>query len=361
MKSPNKPMNTSINLSHNASQEQVAIQRENVDQLDRKLEAARTSTWFKTFVENTNQKRITALAFDFLINKVKEKSCHIAPVVLDVGFGEGELSSRIAQSLTNIYPSLLYTGIEYDNKFVDQTKNKLSKLGVNNYELICGNCFGDDLSNLPEKAGLVLASHIAYYAPNMDKFVQSLIDKTADHGLAVFLHESADSDMNKLRSKYCHSINTSSNSEIIKSLSKLEIPYSSVELNAKLTFPDNMQELWSELSSCNYHKSTYRPLRNFELAKNLLEFVAQTPLESLQAKELLSSYLEDVKKLLTNQSNMLIIRTEMQLAISKEASKEFMVGMFSIAKEMQNYVIPLTQISDIQVILTNVQGVHRVM
>ncbi|AIL65817.1 hypothetical protein NOVO_07380 [Rickettsiales bacterium Ac37b] len=291
---------------------------------------------------------MTGKALNILAKLLKKYRGEVNPVIIDIGFGEGDLALKVVNAYLEMNQKVQYHGIEYDKSFVNIVKGRFEELEnfeLDNKNLICGNCFSNDLDKLPNNAGLILVSHVAYYAPETSDqhtildtkfFVEALYNKLDYSGSLVFIHESSNSDMNILRQKYCESICISANQKIKDALEQYKIPYKFIPIYSKLTFP-NMESLWDKFQKDSY--DGYETLESFAEAKNLLEFVVQTPLEILKERGKLHEFLLKIKQLLRDQGNILIIRTDMQIAISKEKILDLQ-AIDDILQEVKNAIYP---------------------
>lgn len=341
MKNRNIPTNHNIHESYDESQAFITVQSENLEQLERKVEAERTSSWFKTFVENTNEKKIINSVVQNFFEKLRNETISIKPNILDIGCGDGTLSLAVSESLKGHYPNLTYFAIDYDPNFAHLTRNKLDDNHIPNY-VIQGNCFSDDLNKLPNGMGLIIASNVAYYTQDIPGFVGKVMSKLDDYGISIFIHESPTADLNILRHKYGARVETSATENIATSLKNNNNLYEVINIESKLRFPDNMNELWEELGKSNYYDTSNTKLPNFDKAKNLLEFVIQRPLESLQAQGLLKKYFSEVRELLDNQDNNLIVRSAMQVSAHSFALGHYQ-KLSSIVEQVNKEFIPDTK------------------
>jgi hypothetical protein len=260
------------------------------------------------------------------------------------------LAVNIAKTLASQYQKLKYSGIDLDPKFVTQTQEALGDTDIENPYIIAGDCFAKDIDKLPNNAGLVVASNIAYYAKNINLFVDNLLRKTSEDGIAVFLHESALADPNVLRAKYKSPVETSTVDSIAKALRYRKVSHTTIQLTSVISFPENITELWDELAICSEY-SAFKNLQNYQEAKALLEFIVQVPLESLKAQEKLGEYLKDIQALMNKQNGKLILRTDIQIATSKEKDKDINFSvLLQTAKEVEAEFRPKPTIHPIEVL-----------
>ena len=232
--------------------------------------------WFQTFYHNTNEKVILQQTFAELINSISLKSmpsldtCSLVNdsksstpdnyienlhTVVDLGCCSGDLHLRIADSLAhelstqNITNKVDFLGIDQDSFRLIETGKAMVKKGYANimHMFFKADLFKNDffqscyiISELKkyamDSADFIISSHIAYYAPNITKFVESILNFRSKNGFALFIHESEYSIGKVLPLDYNVPINSLTDTQIAETLIKFgakvyyKTLYSTIEL-----------------------------------------------------------------------------------------------------------------------------------
>lgn len=275
-----------------------------------------TAEWFAEFESHTNQKECTQnVLVSFLSKFLKDKE---TVRVLDIGCARGLLSVNIIKGIGKERVS--YSGIDSEASAIEEAQRLFKR---ENIQATCiqGNCFVEEgQQQLPDNADVVLLSHVAYYTPNLKEFAKTYVKKLGTDGIAIFIHDAPDSDINQLRTKYQASVSLNTANGIEDALKDNGVHAYSYQ--TLLQFPNTMHHLWDILKRVSYDRKTETHIPHFQEAKHLLEFVVQQPLESLQEKGLLGEYLDDVKGKLETQENCLHIRSRMHIVLSQDRSHE---------------------------------------
>ncbi len=304
-------------LTKNSAQDQEISSREN----EEAIRNARTSDWFSAFARVTNEKSETAIIIARLLHLFFKKlragqNLEEIYSILDVGCGEGTLSYQIAETILNEGVMLSYCGIDQDPNFVSKVITEVTMLNIKAGHFAVGDCFSEeDLSKLPNNPSFILASHIAYYAPNIKHFIDNLLKKAGKDTILTFIHASHLSNHNILRRKFSAPINTQIPNDIERSLIESST-YEIINFYFTSFFPLSCES--NELKRIAY--SPYEELTpGEEHIRKLLEFTAQRPMESLRNEGSLDQYLEDVYNSLMGESNNFFIWANIQFAVPRES------------------------------------------
>lgn len=274
------------------------------------------ANWFVAFESRTNQKECTQNVLVSLLSEFfKDKE---TVRVLDIGCARGLLSLNIIKGIGKERVS--YSGIDSEASAIEEAQRLFTRESIQ-ATCIQGNCFEEEgQQQLPDNADVVLLSHVAYYTPDLNGFAKTYVGKLGTDGIAIFIHDAPDSDINQLRTKYQASVSLNTAAGIEDALTSSGVHAYSYQ--TLLQFPNTMHHLWDTLKHVSYDKKTETHIPRFQEAKHLLEFVVQQSLESLQEKGLLGEYLDDVKGKLETQNNCLHIRSRMHIVLSQDHSYE---------------------------------------
>ncbi|MDA0781907.1 MAG: methyltransferase domain-containing protein [Rickettsiales bacterium] len=269
--------------------------------------------WFEAFQNNTNQKQLTKQLLAGFLSKAFPGKKDLK--LLDIGCASASLTSDVIKDLGNT--NIFYIGIDGEEEALSEARLNLVSSKVTNPTLIKGDCFSKGIQkDLPE-IDVMLASHVGYYAKDVAEFTGDYMDKLSPKGVAVFIHDAPESDINQLRTDFAANIKLNTASVMEENL-RDNYDMRALSYKTLLQFPENMNQLWEPLET---RDASHIP--NFEVAKHLLEFVVQQPLEKLKKEGELPKYLDNVKEKLGNQNNCLIIRSRLQVAVRKDHETGF--------------------------------------
>ena len=273
----------------------------------------RTGEWFETFLNHSNEKHNTGIFISKLFqNYIDSNKENQSQNILDLGCGNGLLSQHICKIFSKNKIDIKYYGIEKNSKFVAITSNRLKEIQTP-HDILEGDCFGEALSSFNKDIDVLFVSHSAYYLNNnllLNNFIKTSFDKIKKNGIAVLIHESSDSDFNLLGGKYKGSNFIDTANQLTKAIKHYSFEHKKIELDilsldSEVYFPENMPELWNEINKNSCQENYISDKNNFHIAKYLLEFIAETPLEVIASYEELHEYLSRVKNSLETQSNQL--------------------------------------------------------
>ena len=197
---------------------------------------------FRHFLSRTNQKANIGAEVGTLLNVLDPSELPDDVIVLDAGCGEGKLSSLAYAKIRSHSPDLTYIGIDPSQHMLVLFCEEFRRNQPANYRVIHGRFFDrpefsiDDLAatvtdgtpkgeqtidalreqnpdlfaakplaDLKGKVGILFCAHTLYYAQDMAKAWQDSRDMLSPNGFCIFVHQSATSQMHKLRKKYSES------------------------------------------------------------------------------------------------------------------------------------------------------------
>lgn len=264
------------------------------------------NNWFLAFAENTNQKPVTGEVLTPFIKEICGDKSSIT--FLDVGCSTAELSKTLCKALGK--ERVEFHGVDTASEDIKKAQTSLSNYQKTFYE---GDCFTNEIQNQLPQADIILLSHVAYYALDLNAFAQAYIRKLSDNGVAIFISDALESDTNQFRTQFQASVQLHTASGLEDSL-KQNCKLNAFSYKTLLKFPDNMKNLWESLGQVSYDNPAKTHQPNVQLAKNLLEFVVQQSLEDLQAKGTLDAYLTKAQEKLESQDNYLHIISRLHVA-----------------------------------------------
>ncbi|AIF81835.1 hypothetical protein I862_06405 [endosymbiont of Acanthamoeba sp. UWC8] len=299
-----------------------SVNKEEIEQYFKNITNERVGRWFEAFLKFTNQKMITGMVMQNLFQDLQEAQIITTPLsILDVGCGEGELAMQILQTWSTQLHCICYYGIDTDTSFINTIHNALTDLQVL-HRLKQGSCFNSDIDDLPNSMNIILASNVAYYAPNIDRFMHSLLSKKSSDGILVSIHESSTSIPNFLREKYGAEVDTKTAYKIKVCLDNVQVKYCEFMLPSKISLPENYHNMALQLL-----KSTQSTASNLDIPvlnadhqqfKMLLEFVVQKSLESLKHQGSLNNYINDVLDIAKKNKGSIPIKSSVVLVVPED-------------------------------------------
>ncbi len=302
----------------------------------------RTGGWFSIYREHTNEKDITVNIINYVLDAIikgKYQDCH----ALDIGCGDGYLAEQIASALqVRCDSSVTYNAIDLNPKFISETERKLKFLGFNSGEkdgkyrshIIHGDCFGKALDDYDGKPLIFIISHLAYYTPDLETFMKTIIDKMPYDSVAVFIHESPTTVVSQWREKYSFDIETNAALRISDILRKQDnIDFLETIFPSSLQFPylDEVDKFRrnDQLVPKDYHDNH----QNYLIVKSLMEFLLQCPIEKLRNEGTLKYFLNELTTEVIKNNNQIIIWDVMQIAMKVE--KGYFSNLLSVVQEKE--------------------------
>lgn len=305
------------------------------------------SQWFDAFYQNTNEKKTVQSQFEEIFKVLQEVNVENGngstktyfdktKVILDIGCCSGDLHIRTAQSLNNAitegHDKINFIGLDKSSKAIAKVKEEYEKaptlysnvlLKPHELNFFLNNTFEDNYFNnvllelgMPPEANLVIASHIAYYAPNVTSFVEAVLAaKNPKNGFAIFIHESDTSIAKCLAEKYKAPINAHTSPQIRAALKSIVNEKGDIKVYHKTTYstiflPMGIKEyigFWE-----NPALVTNDVVANFTLTQDLLEFLPQVPFEILKEKGLSRELISDLKLLARANNNQIVIKSNLE-------------------------------------------------
>jgi hypothetical protein len=300
--------------------------------------------WFDAFYQATNEKKGIQREVEGIFKLLD--SPHVVPtdpklqstyfnnieVVLDIGCCSGDLHTRIAESLNKailLNNKINYIGLDKSPQAIAKVKADFAKspelyskllpqphqldfFTDNQFE---SNYFKDLLSKLGSKtaAHLIIASHIAYYAPNITSFVHAMLSTIhPQKGFAIFIHESETSVAKLMAEKYNAPINAKT-SPMIQWALKGEL--NNIEIYHKTIYGTIYLPIGIKTFTDYWNNGTKIPENisdNFTTTQNLLEFIFQVPFETLRGKGLGAELTEDLNLLAHANNNQIVIKSNLE-------------------------------------------------
>lgn len=260
----NKPNSSSVSFGANFT----------YDKLDK-------SKWYDTYIKYGNEKdsevKILRSLFKTKFNPVQSIN------VVDIGSGNGLLSSKIITDLSAIYPNnhLNYIAIDNSEKllkiFAENCKAKSDKIKI---QTVLQDFFADNKD--VGRYDYAIAAH-SMYRSDLIPSVQTIQTTLSDEGKAFIIRSHPDSLMNYFRDKYhtetdslksLHPTRTYMIPDLLKqALEQEQINHKIIEVPYQIKLPKNLTDL-----------------------KNILSFIIDAPIERLHPKNL-QALLANVERL----------------------------------------------------------------
>lgn len=248
------------------------------------------------------------------------------PIVLDIGTGTGHLSSQVKQIFQSMNADgVNYNGVEFDPNFAARSQRAL-----NGATVIAGNGFApakqlrEALQLDEKKPDIVLASHSFMYSPNIAESVENVRDQLNPNSMAIFVNLSPQADTVAVTRGFTEDMGASVDAKLKDNFERLKMKHHAVKFRAHMFFPEINDALWSELKEAKPYDDTHNPHAAHKdglVARKMVEFVLQRPLEALSQQER-DRYLEGLKKKLRVQGNALYLDNIIEIAVSPEADRQ---------------------------------------
>ncbi|MBL0319349.1 MAG: class I SAM-dependent methyltransferase [Alphaproteobacteria bacterium] len=292
------------------------IKNELLSLLEKRLE----NKWFKRFVPRTNQKAKTGRFFrKFIRNLAIGDSPWTPSTMLDIGCGEGTLAKHILESFQRNSLALegrTYAAIDIVDKNVSKVSQDLGTFPIN-LDVRQGNAFEYDLANFG-KQDLIIASHVFYWANDIESIMGNVCNLLSDNGLAIIIHDSPESDQNQFRINFRATVNPHTTSTVERILNSKGMTHFNYIIESELIFPNNTIELKENLLKTVNGEIDINDHADLKYLKYLVEFVVQRPLEELAEEGIAQEYLGQLCSLLQEQNNRLILRSSVQVVASNK-------------------------------------------
>ena len=265
------------------------------------LNNTRRDSTFPTFVKRTNEKDQTTQIAATFMGEILPKLMD-ACTVLDVGMGEGDLSAKVASYMNGTCENVYYEGIDQSQSLLKASEKKLITIGIKNYRLIVGDCFGEDIDRLMTHPTLLIASQVLFYAPDIKQFIDKVIEKL---GLvALIIGQANNSFLNVMNKKYGLTYKKTDTETTVDGIFKgfSNINSFKVLYSATIEFPIHIDLLKAFSRVLEVPMTSLIAITNPEEreARELLEFIAGAPLEHVEYCGKRDAFLKDVAEHLSN-------------------------------------------------------------
>ena len=269
----------------------------------KELNDIRREITLPTFVNRTNEKlQTTILINQFLENSlpliIQNNICSI----LDIGIGEGDLARHIASAMTGRCERIQYEGIDQSSELALQAKGKLKSIDGVESEVIIGDCFGDKINELKEYPNILIASQVITYAPDIDKFISKVVGKIG--GLGFVIGQADGSFLNELSVKFAAG-HKQSNTEakVYEALEKIKVVHYNTSYQSEIKYPvDTIGESLLSIKELSITSYDLLAGKNLE-ARNILEFIAASPLEYLEYSGNIDKFSSEIEAHLKRNNN----------------------------------------------------------
>ena len=278
---------------------------------------------FSAFLQSTNQKANITEHAKAVFSQLGSLRTSGQQIFLDVGCGEGELTVPILKTLLEYNSDTRLVGVDPSETMTSALSAKLDSTGLAG-ELITEKLFEHPSGSLPEglikigKGDIVLCSHAIYYAEDLDRSTDQILDATAPEGILVSVHQSKRSQMHELRKLFStSSILHPSDGEpltadhmedrIVQTLGLEDI--AKCEYTSDLYFADDTPEFLNDfmaLLDSGQDESGFQTLierygDTAVIGRNVLEFILREDLFEVEA-ERAKGFIEKVSQIIDSNS-----------------------------------------------------------
>lgn len=281
---------------------------------------------FKAFLAATNQKAQTADIVGRFLNQLqqrnKETTNNNLIKVADIGCADGAACLGYIQSL-HCNRDFEYMGIDINDKFLEDAQNKLSAEPlIKKASLINGDILLDGLESIPAEQhhsfDVIFISHLAYYLQNADYSLQLMKNMSTllnENGMAIFLHEDSTYHFRSTYNSNYKNVNAPKMLRESAEVLENQAQFNEISFTSSLNFKKMSDEQWEAIKNPALYKK-FSTLPDMIDNLNKLSFIVQCDLMTLFEEGSLSSYINEMKQILTQNNYCFDLKTTMQVLIS---------------------------------------------
>ncbi len=277
---------------------------------------------FTSFLARTNQKSNIGLIVSRVCGKLAQTmgdEWKSGPInLMDVGCGEGELTERVFDALLPHIPGLHVIAVDPSNYMTTLFNERFRKKGAvtqGRYTMITQPFFDHPSGDVPQEAqnypaDILFCAHTLYYANEIEMAVTDCNLQLSDNGFAMYIHQSARSQMHKLRQMFsCNDATIrgsdgqpNNNNHIDQ---KTEFPVPTLEYSSRLYFNPEYKDqfkLLQDLLTNETPRAEWEEVylkqatafgldpspqgaKNFAETVNVLEFILRDELTNIDAEK----------------------------------------------------------------------------
>jgi SAM-dependent methyltransferase len=299
--------------------------------------------WFsdKGFTGHTEEKKMTNRVLAELVSRLgvyapevlrNEAKPSLPLLVLDIGCGTGVVTKSLADSIhktlddhdkrnQSLHAEVL--AVDVFNDHVGLTRGRFHRMDdieTKQQDFAETHAPASVLGSDKKKAAIALASHVAYYPEEKGKlsqFVNNVLSSLQMNGIAIFIHDSKESDVNPLKDKYGLVQEYLTTEKLAKHLHTAGVSTQTLKFNAALHFPRISDDEWERLAQAENYSATMNPYGDNEkllTARALAEFVIHRRLEDMEMPQR-KEYLSDLKTMLEQKNYDLNYCNEVQVCL----------------------------------------------
>lgn len=292
---------------------------------------------FSAFLRGTNQKRETGSLVGLFARALQEKNILFTGndtlKVADMGCADSATCLGYFNQMGAAH-QFEYTGVDINDQFLEDATAKLkAHPSVNQHTVINGDVLVNGLAAIPEvplhSFDLIFISHLAYYLKddvNSQSFVSNMLTLLNDRGMAIFLHEDS---THYFRSTYNSNYKHINAPELLRESAKGLIDngaqFNEISFTSELTFDEMTDEQW-EVAKDPSRYSDFGHLSGFVDNLNKLAFIVQCDLSKLHQEGSLSSFIDEMKDLLTANHYCFKLTTRMQTLVTPQNQHAVEIG-----------------------------------
>ena len=265
--------------------------------------------WFKTYLKYSDEKISIAKHIGNIISENKFYSCLNKKQeikILDIGCGNGLLTENVINKFNQLFPKkqVQIDALDINDNLLNDFRKRFSKYD-NKLNLNAEKQDYFKFWDENKKYDLIIASHVLYYADNLDNALLKIFNNLSNEGKAIIVHHSGQGCiLSEFRAKY-NPLSYANLNQTSKQIKQDDIIQNSLN---KQNFSYKMLKQYFNLKIPNY-----RERKDF---KNLISFLIDKPYSSLVKEGTIERLLEDIKNASNNQKNLYLFNN--MYVINKE-------------------------------------------